>query len=304
MKLRSGPSFGVLLLAMLWAIDWLLPDLLPHSGAAAASLALAQAILFSAFALLSFAIARTRRLAFPRRLAGASALVGLGLFVLPFTAAAFARGSISSFDQVALLCLTPVFAVVLEPYVHPDAPPQGKAALVGAVAAVAGVLCFFPLEAPDSLRAGIALVVFFATVLVLAATYGFAVRLARSTAGPSTPLMAAPAGATAALCFVVAASTSATWNPSGLSASSLWLLLIDLPGLFLLFWLMRRLTASRLTAAFLFAPLFAALAGLALERMLPPVRSLLGLALLAGGASWLLFAPAPPETEPIPSLTR
>jgi hypothetical protein len=55
------------------------------------------------------------------------------------------------------------------------------------------------------------------------------------------------------------------WRWNALSTQLLGLLLIDLPALFLLFWLMRRLGASRMTARFLLAPLFTILAGMALE---------------------------------------
>jgi drug/metabolite transporter (DMT)-like permease len=76
----------------------------------------------------------------------------------------------------------------------------------------------------------------------------------------------------------------------------LGLFVIELPALFLLFWLMRRLAASRMTARFFLAPLFATLAGMALKPTSPPLRAWLGLALLAGGAGWLVFAPEE-ETE-------
>jgi drug/metabolite transporter (DMT)-like permease len=66
---------------------------------------------------------------------------------------------------------------------------------------------------------------------------------------------------------------------------------IDLPALFLLFSLMRRLDASRLTAPFLLAPLFTIDVGIALEPTSPPMLAWLGIALLASGAGWLVFAP-------------
>ena len=62
-----------------------------------------------------------------------------------------------------------------------------------------------------------------------------------------------------------------------------------LPALLLLFWLMRRMAASRMTARFLLAPLLAILAGMALERSAPPLRGWIGMALLAGaqdGSCW------------------
>jgi drug/metabolite transporter (DMT)-like permease len=55
---------------------------------------------------------------------------------------------------------------------------------------------------------------------------------------------------------------------------------------------MRRLNASRMTVPFLLAPLFTIVAGTAVEATRPPFRAWIGMALLAGGAGWLVFAPA------------
>ena len=111
--------------------------------------------------------------------------------------------------------------------------------------------------------------------------------------------MAAQAAGTGALCFAVMAVVlpKTVGSTSTLALFIPKLFLIDVPGLFLLFWLMARLAASRMTARFLIAPLLASLAGLALERMLPPVRGMLGLLLLAGGSGWLVFAPAESEAD-------
>jgi hypothetical protein len=58
-----------------------------------------------------------------------------------------------------------------------------------------------------------------------------------------------------------------------------------------------------MTARFLLAPLFAILAGMALEPTSPPLRAWLGMALVAGGAGWLVFAPAEKtEVEELDSL--
>ncbi len=302
MKLRSGPSphLALLLLSALWALGWLLPDLFPGAATNVSSLPVRQAILFSAFAAITASIAVARRIEFPRgRLAWTSAGIGLGFFVIPTAAAAFAHDRISNFDEVAVLCLTPVFAVVLEPYLQDGPPRKGKAALAGALAAIGGILFLFPLETPASFREGAALIVLLMTAFTIGATNCLAVRLAHAIPGASTLPMAALAGFVSALCFAVAAAfTPATpWTSSALPFDLLRLLLLDLPGLFLLFWLLRRLSAARMTARFLLAPLFASLAGLALEQRMPPLRGLLGILLLGGGSAWLVFAPAESEVE-------
>jgi drug/metabolite transporter (DMT)-like permease len=302
LKLRAGlyPPLGVLLLSTLWAFDWLLPDLFPYSGANTVSLPLRQAILFSAFAAMTTSIAVAQRLQFPRgRRAWACASIGVGLFVIPTSAAAFAQGWISNLDEVAVLCLTPVFAVVLEPYLQDYPPRRGRAALAASLAAIAGILLVFPLETPRSFRAGAVLFVLVIAAGGLAAANCIAVRLAQTFPGRSTLAMAALASAASAVCFAVTAAftPSPAWNSSALEIYLLRLFLIDIPGLFLLFWLMSHLAASRMTARFLLAPLFASLASLALDRMSPPLRALIGIVLLAGGSGWLVFAPAESEVE-------
>jgi len=255
---------------------------------------------FSVFAAMTASIALVRGAEFPSgRRAWASAGIGLGFFVIPTSAAAFAQGWISNLDEVAVLCLTPIFAVVLEPYLDDNPPRRGRAGLAGALVAVAGILCLFPLEIPSSFRAGVALLVLLVTAFAVAATNCIAVRLARSVPGPSTLSMAAQASGVAAVCFAVAAAftPSTTWNLSAVHVYFLRVLLIDIPGLILLFWLVSRLGASRMTARFFLAPLFASLIGLALEPMLPPLRALLGIVLLAAGSGWLVFAPAESTAE-------
>jgi drug/metabolite transporter (DMT)-like permease len=277
------------------AVASLRTELFPSLGVDSLSPAPRQAALFSIFAAVAASVAVARRFEFPRGLrAWACVSIGLGLFVVPAALVACAQGWISALDRVAVFSLTPVFAVVLEPYLQGTALRQGKAALAGALAAVAGILCLFPLDIPGSFRAAAALFALLAAVVSIAATNCLAVRLARNLAGRSTLPMAAQAGAGSAVCFAAAAAFTphTAWRWSALPAQLLGLLVIELPALFLLFWLMRRLAASRMAARFFLAPLFAILAEIALEPTSPPVRGWLGMALLAGGAGWLVFAPA------------
>jgi drug/metabolite transporter (DMT)-like permease len=299
-------ALGLLLLSALWAVSSLLRELNPHLGADSLAPAQRQAALFSVFAVVAAFIAVAHRAEFPRgRRAWANAAIGLGLFVIPSTLVACARSWVSNLDRVVVFSLTPVFAVVLEPYLQGSAPRQGKNALAGALAAVAGILLIFPLDIPSSFHAGAALCALVAAAFGIAVTNCFAVRLARNLAGRSTLPMAAQASTASAICFATAAAFTphAPWSWGALPAQLLEPLLIDLPTLFLLFWLMRRLGASRMAARFLLAPLLAIVAGMALEATFPPVRGWLGIALLAGGAGWLVFAPAEePDVKRIASL--
>lgn len=290
-----SPAGGLLLLSALWAVDWLRTDLIPRFGAETLPPAQSQAALFTAFVAVSASITLARRVSFPRgRHAWECAGIGVGLFVVPAVLAACAEGWVSKLDQVAVFSLTPVFAVVLEPYLQGGETRQGKAALAGALAAFVGILLLFPLDIPGSFRAGLALSAVVAAAVVIAATNCLAVRLAYNIASGSILPMASLACGACAICFAAAAAVGphTAWRWSALPTQFLGLLLIDLPALFLLFWLMGRLGASRMTARFLLAPLFAILAGLALEPTSPPARGWLGMAFLAGGAGWILFAPS------------
>jgi drug/metabolite transporter (DMT)-like permease len=314
MRLREraglSPNFGLLLLSALWAIASLRTDLFPSFGADSLSPVPRQAVVFFVFAAVAASIAAARRAEFPRkRQSWACVCVGIGLFVAPAALVACAQGWISTLDRVAIFSLTPVFAVVLEPYLQGTPPQQGKAALAGALAAVAGILCLLPLDIPGSFRAGTALCALVAAAVSVAVANCLAVRLARNLVCRSTLPMAALAASGSAVCFAAASAFTprTAWRWSGLPFQLAVLLIIELPSLFLLFWLMRRLAASRMTARFLLAPLFAILAGMTLEPASPPARAWLGLALLAGGAGWLVFAPKErtkmEELEPLKALT-
>jgi len=286
---------GLLLLSVLWAIGSLEKELFPHFDADTLSAAPRQAMFYSVFAALAASVAVARRIEFPRgRHAWACAGIGVGLFVVPAALVACTQGSVSTLDRVAIFSLTPVFAVVLEPYLGGSAPRQGKAALAGALAGVAGILCLLTLDIPASFRAGMALCALLAAAVTIAATNCLAVKLACNLASRSTLPMGALAGAASAICFATAAlfTPRAAWRWSAPASQLPWLLAIELPAPFLLFWLMRRLAASRMTARFLLAPLFAILGAMALEATSPPTRAWLGMALLAGGAGWLVFSPA------------
>lgn len=295
------PTFGLLLLSALWAIDSLRTDLDPAFGADGLSPAMRQGLLFSVFIAVASSIAFARRIEFPRgRDAWACASIGLGLFVVPATLVACAEGWVSTMDRVAVFSLTPVFAVVFEPYLQGTVPPKGKSALAGALAAVGGILLLLPLDIPSSFGAGAALCALLAATVSVAATNCLAVKLADTLASRSNLPMAVQAGAASAVCFVAAAAfrPHTAWRWSALPSQLLGSFVIELPALFLLFWLMKRMAASRMTARFSLAPLFTILVGMILEPSSPPVRAWFGIGLLACGAGWLVFAP--PENNEAP----
>ena len=67
-------------------------------------------------------------------------------------------------------------------------------------------------------------------------------------------------------------------------------------------WLMRRMSAGRMTTRFVLTPLMASLIGLVLLRPTVELRAGVGLLMMAAGAGWLLFAPQDnqeSETSPL-----
>ena len=112
------------------------------------------------------------------------------------------------------------------------------------------------------------------------------------TAGSVFSFAAVAAGSAAvALASWSVAFERLTWSAPRVDA---WAGL-DLLALALLFWLMRRMTAVRMTTRFLIAPLLANLAGLAFLHPGVQARGWLGLSLIAAGSGWLLLGP---EGEP------
>jgi drug/metabolite transporter (DMT)-like permease len=63
------------------------------------------------------------------------------------------------------------------------------------------------------------------------------------------------------------------------------------PALMLLFWLLGRMSAVRMTTRYLLAPLITVLAGIALEQPAITTRMILGTGLMGAGVVWLLVAP-------------
>jgi drug/metabolite transporter (DMT)-like permease len=284
----------LLFLSLLWAVAMLRADLLPGLIANPLPYLQKQAISFALLAVLISLVAALRRERWPSsRLLWDSVFVGLGLFVVPLALTTLANGRVSGLAKAALFTLTPVFASVFEPYISTRTTTQSRGGLFAALASVAGALCVFPLGIPTSIEAAGGLcAVILATVCVAAANCK-AVAMAKELSGYSTTTHAAIAGATAtiALAIASAAMERPVWKWNALGPELLWSILIEVPGLLLLFWLLRRMSAARMTTRYVLAPLLAILAGAGLMRAALTPRTWLGLLLMAAGAAYLLLAP-------------
>lgn len=161
---------------------------------------------------------------------------------------------------------------------------------------------------PQSWEAAIAFGAVILAAACVAAANCQAVRVVTTTPGrPDAPL-AAIAGATAAVGLVAASALmeSPAWGGSALASELAWSAALELPALLLLFWLMRRMSAARMTTRFVLAPFMALVIGATLVRPALGLRAWLGLLLVAAGIGWLLLAPEEgPEASALPlNLTR
>ena len=285
----------MLLLCLFWACASLRSDLLPGSTTTANSFSLAiQAIPLTLFAGITAIAARLRKARWPAGVAlRSTVLVGVGLFVAPALLIEITRGVIDDSTRVAIFSLAPVFALVFEPHLSSESSHQQRGSLMASLLAVAGTLLLFPLELPRSAAAALAFFGVVAAVASVAAANCLSVRLVREQAARSSLTFAAVAAGSAAIALALLGSVFER-HARNLSLPDSWTAL-DLLALALLFWLMRRMTAVRMTTRFLIAPLLANLVGLAFLH--PGVQGLswLGLLFIAAGSAWLLLGP---EDEP------
>jgi drug/metabolite transporter (DMT)-like permease len=206
----------------------------------------------------------------------------------------FAQSWVSAFTRVALFALVPVFAVVLDPYISDSSGSKIGTALLAALVSLVGTLCVFPVDIPNSIEAGAAFASVIIAAAIVAAANCYAVRLANELPRNALAPMAAISGAVTAFALIVTGALSESFKPnlSVILHDLPWSALVTLPGLLLLFWLMPRISATRMTTRFLLAPLIAILISMAIDRPSVALRIWLGLLLIAAGAAGLLFAPS------------
>jgi drug/metabolite transporter (DMT)-like permease len=291
--IKAAPVGALLLLCLLWSLASLRPDLLPSSASETnSSPLLNQASILALFAIVAAATAFVQRANWPRgRTLLEAGLVGAGLLALPALLVELAKGHIDDSTRVALFSLVPIGAVVMEPYLGSPLQSPQRGGLAASLVAVAGTLLIFPLELPGSSAQAIAFCGVIAAVASIAAANCTAVKIARSQTNLSGFATIA-AGSAAILLAIAALSIERSARP--VAHIDAWAI-PDLLGLALLFWLMPRMSAVRMTSRFLIAPLMANLIALAFLRPGVQLRGWLGLLLMALASCWLLFAP---EDEP------
>lgn len=279
---------GLLSLCLIWAVGWVRADLQP--GAAAQGMLtplLSQAALLGALAAAAGTAAFVRRASWQtRRAAAKAALVGVGLFVVPAVLTILGEGRIRDTTRVALFSLTPLFAVIFEPYLGSDTESRGG--FLAAMTAIVGTFLIFPVGLPRSYEAAFVMIGVVGTGALITAANCTAVRMARKN--PSLLTFTAAVSGSAALLLGITGLGFRQHAASGVFFNG-WTA-FDLAALALLFWLMPRMNAVQMTTRYLIAPLIANLISLALLRPHVDVQSWIGLSLIAGGSVRLLIASA------------
>ena len=225
LRAARGPIAGLLLLCFLSSLGSLRSDLLPNLTPVPLPQMEGKVLALALLAAAAAVFAGWRRAEWPRgRKLLDSVLVGVGLFVVPAVLVAAAAPWISSVMRVVLFSLAPVFAVVFEPYIGRGAGVGIRGGLLGGIAAVAGVLCVFPVEAPRSFAAGGALCAVMVAVACVAVANCYAVRIAAEVPGNSIAPMAAIAGSTAAVGLAAASAMTeqVVWRFDALAPSLAW----------------------------------------------------------------------------------
>ena len=309
---RGKTAAAIVLLSLLWAADILRPDLLPGLSPNQPPPLQRQALAFAIFTVASGIAAFRRRSTFQLSLIAKPVVVAIGMFAFPAVLFLVSSNSIDGFGRLALLTLTPLFALVFEPYLaavgssrlNQSGGLQDGNRLAAALASVAGAFLVFPISMPSTLLAGAA----FAGIIVAAASIAAANCIAvaafadsQKDGGSSVPgtslAVAIGVAATLALAVLSAVIEHPVWNWQRWQPELLWSFCIQVPSLLLLFWLMQRTTAVRLATRYVLSPLIAVIAGAVFVRPAFDARMALGLLLMAVGAGWLLFVPES-TTEP------
>ena len=283
------PIGGLLLLSLLWAVGWVRADLEPAGNARRSFTPLwSEAALLGVFAGLSTAAAVIRRGRWPGWLGlGTAVLVGIGLFAFPTVVVTLAAGWIDDTTRVALFSLTPLFAVVFEPYLGAGV-DQARGSFPAAMVAIAGTLLVFPVDLPHSYASAFAFVGLVVAPASVAAANCIAVRELKH--GDCSALWFAAVAAGLAAC-PIAVIASLSHQPAGTGVpAGIWAL-GDLLALALLFWMMTEMSAVQMTTRFVIAPLMANLISLVLLGPHVQPQSWIGLFLIASGSAWLVFGP-------------
>lgn len=224
------------------------------------------------------------------------AAAGMACFGLPILLCEAAQTAATA-SGTALFALAPLFLVVGAASFGFE--PDGRALMAPALAGISGALLLLPFRLPATTREGLLFfVVFLAMLFTVAGSLWLYALLRRSCLMPAA---VAVFGANAVL--LLSASLIGHRNSvAGVDGTTLIRACYDLPQLFLLLWLLRQITPTRLGARFLLIPMIAVVEGLFLLRPSLDLRSVAGMLLISGGGLVLLFQHREEGNETVSSL--
>lgn len=294
LRTTRAPLAAFLLLCLLGSLGPLRSELAPRVTVSLVPLWLVPAWPYLLAALTAAALTQLRGIPWlPAHRVRAAILIGFGLFIIPAITLRAAGTQIDSFTAVILLALTPIFTAVLEPHIG-CAATQPRHALVAATAAALGLILYFPFQLPRTVAEAASWLLLMITSSVVAASYCRAALLTiqspQSFAAPAAAI--ACAASSAALILIASFAHAYGLSFASRPVNLLWSTFVDTPGLLLLFWLLPRLAASRLSSHFVITPLFTSVVALIVVRPAITLRDISGLILATVGSAWLLFAPS------------
>lgn len=223
-------------------------------------------------------------------------VTGTCLFALPGAVLQLAAGKVPEFTSAAAFCSVPLITVLAAgAFGAGDIEASRlRGLMLPSIIGLAGALLLFPLEDPGSLRRWL----FLGLVLgccVVTALAGVCMHRLMQPVGVAAA--AAAIGLTSAALLGMF-GTAAGWPVLGWRVIALELLrsaAFDLPIVSLTVWLLREVSAVRLSARFVLAPLVTVLEGYAAERGAVGWRAGLALGLLCAGGVMLLVRDEPEE---------
>ncbi len=171
--------------------------------------------------------------------------------------------------------------------------------LLPALAGMGGVLSILPVSFPDSGQGWLGFAVVFVAVTISGAT---GVWLHRGLQGAYMAVAIAIIGVSNAVLVLgwAALHGASVWRAGQLFQRE-WIgqALIQAAILLLTLWLVREMNPVRLATRYLVIPLLTISEGLVTLRPPVTVRLIVGVVLLAAGASWLLMSPSEAEERPL-----
>lgn len=276
-------AFGAL--CILLSSSWLLPV-----GAPDVSPIAHQSCFYAAVGLVAWLLSRRQLWTRLKRLdplwlrvAGASIL----LFGLPAVVGEWASGGMSDISRAALFALVPFVVVVVA--MGRELEPGVRRFFVPALAGFGGTLFLLPFDFPESARGRIMIGVLLITIVLVGFASEWIYRLLRGFGVVEALAVVSLSNAVfLAACHFAGLPAAESWSPPSalISIHSLY----DLVELLLLVWLLREMSPVRLAARYLAVPLFTVLEGFAFLHPPLTVRMGAGLALLIGGAGYILFS--------------